>query len=84
MESVQILTPLIQGGDNAPAMSAMAFGNDDGSYIRANPDNPFANPSSQLAYNGLIGMQMAASGIAVEAALGAVGITGGLSLSTTG
>jgi hypothetical protein len=78
------LEPLIQGGDNAEAMSAMAFGNNDGSYIRATPDNPFANPSSQLAYNGLIGMQMAASGIAAEAVLGAVGITGGLSLSTTG
>ncbi|AYZ36299.1 RHS repeat-associated core domain-containing protein [Chryseobacterium indologenes] len=78
------LDPLIQGGDKAPAMSAMAFRNNDGSYIRATPDNPFANPSSQLAYNGLIGMQMAASGIAVEAALGAVGITGGLSLPTTG
>ncbi|WP_294274391.1 RHS repeat-associated core domain-containing protein [uncultured Chryseobacterium sp.] len=78
------LDPLIHGGDNASSMSSLAFGNNDGSYIRATPDNPFANPSSQLAYNGLIGMQMAASGIAVEAALGAVGITGGLSLSTTG
>jgi len=79
------LDPLIHGGDNAPSMSVAAFGTpSDGSYIRATPDNPFANPSSQLAYNGLIGMQMAASGIAAEAVLGAVGITGGLSLSTTG
>ena len=78
------LDPLIHGGDNASSMSSLAFGNNDGSYIRATPDNPFANPSSQLAYNGLIGMQMAASGIAAEAVLGAVGITGGISLSTTG
>ncbi|SIT26142.1 RHS repeat-associated core domain-containing protein, partial [Chryseobacterium ureilyticum] len=82
--SLTNLDPLIKAGDFAPGMSIAAFGNNDGSYIRATPDNPFANPSSQLAYNGLIGMQMAASGIAVEAALGAVGITGGLSLSTTG
>ncbi len=79
------LDPLIKAGDMGPAMSVAAFGTpDNGSYIRATPDNPFANPSSQLAYNGLIGMQMAASGIAMEAALGVVGITGGLSLSTTG
>ncbi|SHM19159.1 RHS repeat-associated core domain-containing protein, partial [Chryseobacterium contaminans] len=79
------LDPLIQAGDSASAMSVAAFGSsNDGSYIRETPDNPYANPSSQLAYNGLIGMQIAASGIAVEAALGAVGITGGLSLSTTG
>lgn len=78
------LDPLIQGGDNAPAMSAMAFGNNDGSYIRATPDNPFANPSSQLAYNGLVAFQMAGSAIAAEGVLGAVGVTGGLSFSTTG
>ncbi len=69
------LNPLIKGGDNAPAMSAMAFGNNDGSYIRATPDNPFANPSSQLAYNGLIGMQMAASGIAAEFVAAKTGFT---------
>ncbi|WP_430827194.1 hypothetical protein [Chryseobacterium indologenes] len=53
-------------------------------YIRATPDNPFANPSSQLAYNGLVAFQMAGSAIAAEGLLGAVGLSGGLSLSTTG
>ena len=72
--------------DNIETGAATILGSkgSDSGYIRATPDNPFANPSSQLAYNGLIGMQMAASGIAVEAVLGTVGITGGLSLSTTG
>ncbi|RQP14994.1 MAG: RHS repeat-associated core domain-containing protein, partial [Chryseobacterium sp.] len=81
------LDPLIQAGANGPMMSALAFGNSNdpnAATIGPIPDNPFANPSSQLAYNGLIAIQMAGSAIATEAVLGAVGITGGLSLSTTG
>lgn len=62
-----------------------------GNYVRATPDNPFATPSSQLAYNGLIAMQMSASGIATEFVAAKTGLTflsafgaRGVSFSTTG
>ena len=74
------LDPLIQVGGNAEAMSMATFGTpDDGSYIRATPDKPFANPSSQLAYNGLVAFQMAGTTIAGEGILVALVVTGGLS-----
>lgn len=86
------LDPLIKAGQNGPLMSVAAFGTPgDGSYIRATPDNPFANPSSQLAYNGLVAMQMAASGIAAEFVAAETGLTflssfggQGISLSRNG
>ncbi|KAA0125967.1 hypothetical protein FY557_19835 [Chryseobacterium sp. SN22] len=62
-----------------------------GNYARATPDNPFANSSSQLAYNGLIAMQMSASGIASEFIAARTGLTflsafggQGVSFSSTG
>jgi hypothetical protein len=52
-------------------MSALAFGHNDGSYIREtpasnSPEVAMGNPSGRLAVAGLTGMQMASGGIGTE------------------
>jgi hypothetical protein len=48
------------------------------------PEYAMSNPSGQLAVAGLYGMQGAASAIGTEFVLGKLGLSAGLSLSTTG
>ena len=69
------LNPLIQAGKDGPLMSAMAFGHNDGSYIREtpasnSPEMAMGNPSGQLAVAGLTAMQWATTDIATSKALG--------------
>ncbi|MDR2206278.1 MAG: hypothetical protein LBE36_09020 [Flavobacteriaceae bacterium] len=84
------LDPLIQAGENGPMMSYMAFGvPSDGSYIRATPNSnspeyAMSTPSGQLAVAGLYGLQGGTAGITTEFALGKLGLSSGLSWSTTG
>ena len=75
---VNNLDPLIQAGKDGPLMSALAFGHDDGSYIRETPNSnspevAMGNPSGQLAVAGLYGLQGGTAEIATSKALGVIG-----------
>lgn len=63
--SMNNLDPLIQAGSYAPQMSASIFGNNDGSYIRATPDDYFTHPNTQLAMGVLQAGEIALTDVAV-------------------
>jgi hypothetical protein len=70
-------TQSVYASENIETGAATILGSkgSDPGYIRATPDNPFANPSSQLAYNGLVAFQIAGSAIASEFVAAKTGLT---------
>jgi len=70
-------TKSVYQSDNIETGAATILGSkgSDPGYIRATPDNPFANPSSQLAYNGLVAFQITGSAIASEFVAAKTGLT---------
>lgn len=80
------LDPLIQAGKEGSLMSTMAFGHNDGSYIREtpasnSPEMAMRNPSGQLAVAGLYALQGGTGGIATEYAFAKIGLAARLSWS---